>query len=118
MVSSTFFLCAAAAAFLSSADAFSLAGVGGGRKPTSLHMLNEPKGCASKPFEKKKIAVFGAGGYLGATVFGFFSALALCMVQGFRDNQVQELFPPHHLQRRHLTKCLDPLSNWLMPVKI
>jgi len=29
------------------------------------------KGCAAKPFEKKKIAVFGAGGYLGATVFGF-----------------------------------------------
>ncbi|KAL7432436.1 hypothetical protein ACHAXM_003108 [Skeletonema potamos] len=66
-----FFVCAAAAAFLSSSDAFSLSGVGGGRRrPTSLH-LNEPKGCASTPFAKKKIAVFGAGGYLGATVFGF-----------------------------------------------
>lgn len=37
---------------------------------TSLHM-SQPKGCASKPFEKKKIALFGAGGYLGAVTFGF-----------------------------------------------
>jgi hypothetical protein len=29
------------------------------------------KGSAAKPFEKKKIAVFGAGGYMGACVFGF-----------------------------------------------
>ena len=36
---------------------------------TSLHM-SQPKGCASKPFEKKKIALFGAGGYLGAVTFG------------------------------------------------
>ena len=63
------YFCAAAVAFSSSADAFSLGGIGGGRRSTSLHMLNE--GCASRPFEKKKIAVFGAGGYLGATVFGF-----------------------------------------------
>ncbi|KAK1747882.1 hypothetical protein QTG54_001845 [Skeletonema marinoi] len=67
--SSLFFFCAAAAAF--SADAFSLGGIEGGRRLTSLQMLNEPKGCASKPFEKKKICVFGAGGYLGSTVFGF-----------------------------------------------
>jgi len=67
--SSLFFFCAAAAAF--SADAFSLGGIEGGRRSTSLQMLNEPKGCASKPFEKKKICVFGAGGYLGSTVFGF-----------------------------------------------
>lgn len=29
------------------------------------------KGCASKPIDKKKVAVFGAGGYLGAMTFGF-----------------------------------------------
>jgi hypothetical protein len=28
-------------------------------------------GSAAKPFEKKRVAVFGAGGYLGGTVFGF-----------------------------------------------
>lgn len=28
-------------------------------------------GSAAKPFEKKRVAVFGAGGYLGATIFGF-----------------------------------------------
>lgn len=67
--SSIFFLCAAAATL--SADAFSLGGIQGGRRLTSLQMLNEPKGCASKPFEKKKICVFGAGGYLGSAVFGF-----------------------------------------------
>ena len=38
---------------------------------SSLHMAQPPKGCAAKPFEKKKIAVFGAGGYLGAVSFGF-----------------------------------------------
>jgi len=32
---------------------------------------NSPKGCASRPFEKKNVAVFGAGGYLGAVTFGF-----------------------------------------------
>ena len=30
-----------------------------------------PKGCAAKPFEKKKVAVFGCGGYIGSTIFGF-----------------------------------------------
>jgi hypothetical protein len=35
-----------------------------------LH-LTRPKGCAAKPFEKKKVAIFGAGGYLGAVIFGF-----------------------------------------------
>ena len=29
------------------------------------------KGSAAKPFEKKKVAVFGAGGYLGGCVYGF-----------------------------------------------
>lgn len=39
------------------------------RKPAfTLNMST--KGCAAKPYEKKKIAVFGAGGYLGATIYG------------------------------------------------
>ena len=73
----TLFIAAAAVLLLSSSTtyAFSLGGgsVGQYRLPTSLNMnmLNEPKGCAAIPFEKKKIAVFGAGGYLGSTVFGF-----------------------------------------------
>ncbi len=29
------------------------------------------KGSAAKPYEKKKVAVFGAGGYLGACIFGY-----------------------------------------------
>lgn len=29
------------------------------------------KGSAAKPYQKKKVAVFGAGGYLGACIFGF-----------------------------------------------
>jgi hypothetical protein len=44
------------------------------RPSLSLHLA--PKGCAAKPFEKKKIAVFGAGGYLGAVVFGFLQRAA------------------------------------------
>jgi hypothetical protein len=66
------FFAAVAASLSSGTDAFSLGGVGEGlRSPSFLHMLNEPQGCAAKPYEKKKIAVFGAGGYLGATIFGF-----------------------------------------------
>jgi hypothetical protein len=39
---------------------------------TSFSMLTpSPKGSAAKPFEKKQVAVFGAGGYLGGCVFGF-----------------------------------------------
>jgi hypothetical protein len=37
---------------------------------------NRPKGCAAKPIDKKKIAVFGAGGYLGALTFGFLQRAA------------------------------------------
>jgi len=44
-------------------------------RPASSLLL-APKGCAAKPFEKKKIAVFGAGGYLGAVVFGFLQRAA------------------------------------------
>mmetsp|Transcript_9098 Transcript_9098/g.19429 ORF Transcript_9098/g.19429 Transcript_9098/m.19429 type:complete len:353 (+) Transcript_9098:144-1202(+) len=45
-------------------------------RSTSIQMTNNPKGCAARPFDKKKIAVFGAGGYLGATVFGFLQRAA------------------------------------------
>lgn len=39
---------------------------------SSLSMVTPVvKGSAAKPFEKKKVAVFGAGGYLGGCVFGF-----------------------------------------------
>mmetsp|Transcript_26609 Transcript_26609/g.56619 ORF Transcript_26609/g.56619 Transcript_26609/m.56619 type:complete len:354 (+) Transcript_26609:64-1125(+) len=55
-------------------DAFSPSLGRAERVSTSLNM--EPKGCASKPFEKKKIAIFGAGGYLGATAFGFLQRAA------------------------------------------
>jgi hypothetical protein len=37
----------------------------------SLSMSSKPKGCAAVPYNKKKVAVFGTGGYMGATVFGF-----------------------------------------------
>lgn len=37
----------------------------------SMSTSVKPKGCAAKPFEKKKVAVMGGGGYLGGTIFGF-----------------------------------------------
>lgn len=37
------------------------------RVSSSLHI----KGCAAKPLEKKKVAVFGTGGYMGAITYGF-----------------------------------------------
>jgi hypothetical protein len=33
--------------------------------------IMKPKGSASVPFNKRKVAVFGSGGYTGATIFGF-----------------------------------------------
>lgn len=33
--------------------------------------MSQSAGSAARPLEKKRIAVFGAGGYLGATIFGF-----------------------------------------------
>ncbi len=37
-----------------------------------LSMMKPKKeGCAAKPYNKKKIAIFGIGGYMGATIFGF-----------------------------------------------
>ena len=75
--------CFAAVAVLSlPADAFSFGGIEGGRRSTSLHMY-EPEGCAAKPFEKKKICVFGAGGYLGATIFGFLQRAGALYGTGF-----------------------------------
>ena len=41
---------------------------------TSYSPSNNPivvKGSAAKPYDKKKVAVVGAGGYLGACIFGF-----------------------------------------------
>lgn len=37
----------------------------------SNFLSNKPKGSAATPMDKQKVAVFGAGGYLGSTIFGF-----------------------------------------------
>lgn len=42
----------------------------------SLQMTARPQGCAATPFEKKKVAVLGGGGYLGAVTFGFLQRAA------------------------------------------
>jgi len=70
---------ATAVAFLGSTGAFSpeLPVPPRGRaRGASSSLYVAPKGCAAKPLEKKKIAVFGAGGYLGATLFGFLQRAA------------------------------------------
>lgn len=76
-------LCAAAIAVCLAycTDAFSPpllhgAAVGTRASSSATALYAEPKGCALRPFEKKKIAVFGAGGYLGAVVFGFLQRAA------------------------------------------
>lgn len=73
---------------LSRADAFSLHRyqtsvriiVGRSASTSSSHLNMDLKlkveGCAAKPLDKKKIAVFGAGGYLGAVIFGFLQRAA------------------------------------------
>ena len=37
----------------------------------TMSIGNLNKGSAMKPFEKKKVAIFGGGGYLGGMIFGF-----------------------------------------------
>ena len=37
----------------------------------ALSSMAKPKGSAAKPYEKKNVAVFGAGGYLGGLIFGY-----------------------------------------------
>jgi len=37
----------------------------------SMSMSSKPKGCGAVPYNKKKVAIFGCGGYMGATIFGF-----------------------------------------------
>ena len=39
-------------------------------------VVRKPQGCAAKPFEKKKVAVLGGGGYLGALTLGFLQRAA------------------------------------------
>ena len=68
-------------AYAGTAAAVTLSGVGAFTAPRahinvdatrgSSALLMKPKGCAATPLEKKKVAVFGAGGYLGAVLFGF-----------------------------------------------
>jgi hypothetical protein len=43
----------------------------GGYNDVNAFSLQQPKGSAATPFQKKKIAVVGGGGYLGGLVFGF-----------------------------------------------
>lgn len=51
----------------------SLLFVSSSRFCSAYSVLNQPvvKGSAAKPYDKKKVAVFGAGGYLGACIYGF-----------------------------------------------
>lgn len=59
----------------------------GGERSMSLKplKLSKAKGCAAKPFEKKKIAVFGAAGYLGSTIFGFLQRASSIYGTGISD---------------------------------
>jgi hypothetical protein len=43
------------------------------------------RGCGAVPYQKKKVAVFGAGGYLGAVVFGFLQRAASLYGTGVGD---------------------------------
>lgn len=43
------------------------------------------KGTAAKPYDKKKIVVFGAGGYLGSTIYGFLQRAASIYGTGISD---------------------------------
>jgi hypothetical protein len=43
----------------------------GGYNDVNAFSMQQPKGSAATPFQKKKIAVVGGGGYFGGLVFGF-----------------------------------------------
>mmetsp|Transcript_14752 Transcript_14752/g.27736 ORF Transcript_14752/g.27736 Transcript_14752/m.27736 type:complete len:408 (+) Transcript_14752:132-1355(+) len=54
---------------------------------TRLSMMTKTplQGTAAKPYDKKKIVVFGAGGYLGSTIYGYLQRAASIYGTGISD---------------------------------
>lgn len=52
---------------------------------TKTPLFMATKGTAAKPYDKKKIVVFGAGGYLGSTIYGFLQRAASIYGTGIAD---------------------------------
>ena len=55
------------------------------QKSLSTGSLSMVKGCAATPYKKKKVAVMGAGGYLGATISGFLQRASSIYGTGISD---------------------------------
>ncbi|KAL3785082.1 hypothetical protein HJC23_001460 [Cyclotella cryptica] len=70
--------------------------------------LKGNEGCAAKPYEKKKIAVFGAGGYLGATVFGFLQRAASIYGTGISGGSSPRAIGATRTTSEALNKVLTP----------
>jgi len=66
------------------------------------------EGCAARPFEKKKIAVFGAGGYLGAIVFGFLQRAASIYGTGISGGSSPRAIGATRTTSEALNKVLTP----------
>ena len=47
----------------------------------SMAAASKPRGSAATPLDKKSIAVFGAGGYTGGTIFGYLQRASISMEQ-------------------------------------
>lgn len=82
--------------------------IGAERASSSSLFMQPPKGCAAKAYEKKKIAVFGAGGYLGANVFGFLQRAAALYGTGISGSSSPRAICATNAGSEALNKVLGP----------
>ena len=54
--------------------------------PAPLRMSSTDLGSSLKPFDKKKVAVLGVGGYLGSTIYGFLQRASSIYGTGISDS--------------------------------
>ncbi|KAL3765895.1 hypothetical protein ACHAWO_007582 [Cyclotella atomus] len=74
----------------------------------SVIKIANAEGCAAVPFEKKKIAVFGAGGYLGAVVFGFLQRASTLYGTGIAGGSSPRAIGATRTTSEALNKVLTP----------
>eukprot|EP00970_Alexandrium_tamarense_P019680 scaffold14346_cov207-Alexandrium_tamarense.AAC.8 len=70
--------------------------------------LSTDEGCAAKPFEKKKIAIAGVGGYLGAVTFGFLQRSASIYGTGIASGNSPRAITATGTGAEALNKVLTP----------
>mmetsp|Transcript_23847 Transcript_23847/g.36288 ORF Transcript_23847/g.36288 Transcript_23847/m.36288 type:complete len:372 (-) Transcript_23847:7-1122(-) len=68
--------------------------------------LKSDKGCAAVPYNKKKVAVFGVGGYMGSTIFGFLQRASQIYGYGVKDGSFPRAIGASSIAGGELNKTL------------